>query len=273
MELEDIYEDAENENSKSSKRSLDRDEDVIDDEETDAHQKWTFSQIKRKDRNRRGSVRCVLSTVCFGLFYALLFTVNIVLRTRITADTDLLKMRYKNTVYEYNKCTEMFHVNYSNLTSEKDPFQNSYKSLMQKNLELETRIKSLSDELKNKHSERVKSNGWHSFFISSEEKSWSDSRQFCRDRGGDLIIINTEEKQRFISSFKERAWIGLSDIENKGNMKWVDSSTLNKGFWDKNEPNDNFGNENCVEMLPLKPILSNWNDLQCSELRTWICEN
>ncbi len=31
--------------------------------------------------------------------------------------------------------------------------------------------------------------------MSTELKSWSDSRQYCRDRGSDLIIINTEEKQ------------------------------------------------------------------------------
>ncbi|XP_051560255.1 CD209 antigen-like protein B [Myxocyprinus asiaticus] len=257
MELVDVYEDAENENSeKSSKRFLDRDEDIIEDEETDAH---------------RGSICCVLSTVCFGLLYALLFIVNIVLRTRITADTDLLKMSYKNMIYEYNKCTETFHVNYSDLTSEKDKFQNRYISLVQKNQDLETRIKSLNDELKKKDSERVKSNGWHWFFISSKEKSWSNSRQFCRDHGGDLVIINTEEKQRYITSLvKKNAWIGLSDIEKEGNMTWVDNSTLTKGFWDTN---DGLGNEDCVEVLSSKPFLNNWNDLSCTEKRRWICEN
>ncbi len=35
--------------------------------------------------------------------------------------------------------------------------------------------------------------GW--FFMSTELKSWSDSRQYCRDHGADLIIINTEDKQ------------------------------------------------------------------------------
>jgi len=33
------------------------------------------------------------------------------------------------------------------------------------------------------------------FFITSSPMSWSDSRKFCRDKGADLIIINTEEKQ------------------------------------------------------------------------------
>ncbi|CAM4466038.1 unnamed protein product [Leuciscus chuanchicus] len=32
-------------------------------------------------------------------------------------------------------------------------------------------------------------------FMSSEPLSWSDSRHYCRDRGADLVIINTEEKQ------------------------------------------------------------------------------
>uniref|UniRef100_A0A9J7ZUT1 C-type lectin domain-containing protein n=1 Tax=Cyprinus carpio carpio TaxID=630221 RepID=A0A9J7ZUT1_CYPCA len=66
-----------------------------------------------------------------------------------------------------------------------------------------------------------------------ESKSWSDSRQYCRDRAADLVIINTEEKQvsLFISSIVgESVWIGLSDREQEGNMKWVDNSTLKQGF-------------------------------------------
>ncbi len=89
--------------------------------------------------------------------------------------------------------------------------------------------------------------------MSNEWKSWSDSRQYCRDHEADLIMINTEEKQvslfefllimkaimpfscfvhpqRFISSLvSERVWIGLSDIEQEGNLKWVDNSTLKQG--------------------------------------------
>ncbi|RXN05990.1 CD209 antigen-like protein [Labeo rohita] len=71
-------------------------------------------------------------------------------------------------------------------------------------------------------------NSW--FFMSTEKKSWSDDRQYCRDRGADLVIINSEEKQRFISSFTtERAWIGLSDREQEGKMTWVDYSPLKQG--------------------------------------------
>uniref|UniRef100_A0A8C2PSX8 Si:ch73-343l4.8 n=1 Tax=Cyprinus carpio TaxID=7962 RepID=A0A8C2PSX8_CYPCA len=115
------------------------------------------------------------------------------------------------------------------------------------------------------------------FFMSTELKSWSDSRKYCRDRGADLVIINTEEKQRFISSLvSERVWIGLSDTENEGIMKWVDNSPLKQGFWLKGEPN-NANNEDCIELnynreKPGWSPLNSWNDMLCSEKIKGICE-
>ncbi|XP_052400895.1 C-type lectin lectoxin-Thr1-like isoform X1 [Carassius gibelio] len=111
-------------------------------------------------------------------------------------------------------------------------------------------------------------------FLSNERKSWSDSRQYCRDRGADLVIINTEEKQRHISSLvKERVWIGLSDTEKEGIMKWVDNSQLNQVFWARGEPNNYHGeNEDCIELIPSDPALENWNDRPCSEKKKGICE-
>ncbi len=103
------------------------------------------------------------------------------------------------------------------LTAEKSQLQRSVESLSQK-LELESNVTSLSDELKKETSKRGQYKylllflcffifhvdglikcmflcGSGCFFVSTELKSWSDSRQYCRDRGSDLIIINTEEKQ------------------------------------------------------------------------------
>ncbi|XP_077057456.1 CD209 antigen-like protein 2 [Siphateles boraxobius] len=110
-------------------------------------------------------------------------------------------------------------------------------------------------------------------FMSKEPMSWSDSRHYCRDRGADLVIINTEEKQRHISSFiKESVWIGLSEIENEGIMKWVDNSPLKQGFWADGEPNNYGGeDEDCIELDP-GHTLNNWNDLKCSDKRKGICE-
>ncbi|XP_050965422.1 CD209 antigen-like protein 2 [Labeo rohita] len=111
-------------------------------------------------------------------------------------------------------------------------------------------------------------------FMSNELKSWSDSRQYCRDRGADLVIINSEEKQRHISSIiKERVWIGLSDRKQEGSMKWVDDSPLNEGFWAEGEPNNcENGDEDCIELIPSSPALNNWYDRSCSEKIKGICE-
>ncbi|XP_048051389.1 CD209 antigen-like protein C isoform X2 [Megalobrama amblycephala] len=157
------------------------------------------------------------------------------------------------------------------LTAKKSQLQGSVDDLNKKKQELERKVTSLSEELKKEKSKQGNLSGPVCLFKSNESKSWSESRQYCRNHGGDLVIIKTEQKQKSISSFiKESVWIGLSKTENKGNMKWVDNSTLKQGFWYE-QPNNAGGNEDCVELMPLDTI-QNWNDLSCSEKRKGICE-
>ncbi|XDV16009.1 hypothetical protein PO909_015904 [Leuciscus waleckii] len=243
----------------------------------------------------RGRRCLVLMTVCLGLICVLLLVFITLQHITITAERDLLKS-YKNTVEEFNHTIISLQDNYTDLmidkdqlqdifnfvsqkkleletrvndlSAEKSQLQGSFDSLSQKKMELESKVTFLSGELNKKASERF------FFSTSSEKKSWSESRQFCRDHGGDLAIINTEEKQKHISSFvKESVWIGLSDTENEGNMKWVDNSPLNRVFWDSGEPNSFHGsNEDCVELDPARGSVNNWNDLSCSDTRKWVCE-
>ncbi|ROI28679.1 C-type lectin domain family 10 member A [Anabarilius grahami] len=69
------------------------------------------------------------------------------------------------------------------------------------------------------------------YFISSETKSWNESRRYCRDRGADLIIINNTTEQGFVNrisgniSGNTGVWIGLSEAD--GGWKWVDGSAPN----------------------------------------------
>ncbi|XP_056128122.1 CD209 antigen-like protein C [Rhinichthys klamathensis goyatoka] len=252
-------------------------------------------------RSMTGGSRClVLMSVCLGLMCVLLL-VFITLYITITAERDLLKS-YKNTVEEFNHTINSLQDKNTDLMTEKDQLKNNFSSLNQKKLELETRVNDLSaeksqlqrsvDSLSQKKLEleskvtslsekltKAFNEGYlcslDGFFLSNESKSWSESRKYCRDRGADLIVINTEEKQRCISSFyKERVWIGLSDIENEGILKWVDNSTLKQGFWKEGEPNDDDGDEDCVEIMNAcsSSNLNNWNDLPCSHKRKGICE-
>ncbi|KAL1276544.1 hypothetical protein QQF64_036167, partial [Cirrhinus molitorella] len=230
MELDAIYENVEGREIKS-----------ITGPQTQSH-----SQDEGRDQKRRGSRYLVLITVSFGLICVLLLVFIIMQHITVTAERDLIKS-YKNTVEEFNQTINSLQDNYTDLINEKDQLQGNFNSLSQKNLELETRVNELTaekDQLQTKFnslnqkkleldSDQLKKEFKKvSFFISNEKKSWSDSRQYCRDHGADLVIINSEEKQRFISSYfkdVDRAWIGLSDTENEGNMVWVDDSPLIKG--------------------------------------------
>ncbi|KAK9981556.1 hypothetical protein ABG768_001083 [Culter alburnus] len=259
-------------------------------------------QDEGKHEKQRGSRCLVLMTVCLGLICVLLLVIIIF----ITAERESLFKSYKNTVEEFNQTINSLQDNYTdltqkkleletrvnNLTAEKSQLQNNFSSLSQKKMELETRVNNLTaeksqlqrsaDTLSQKNLEletRVnnlsaeKSQLQRSFFFKSNElKSWSESRQYCRDRGADLVIIKTEEKQKFISSIiKDRVWIGLSDIETEGRMIWVDNSPLNRGFWSKDEPN-NKGDEDCAELIPTHDPGNNWNDVPCSHRMKGICE-
>ncbi|XP_049328208.1 CD209 antigen-like protein D [Astyanax mexicanus] len=111
------------------------------------------------------------------------------------------------------------------------------------------------------------------YYISSEYKSWSESRNDCRKRGSDLVIINSREEQVFINTLRkgQRVWIGLSDAETEGVWKWVDGSELITGYWGPGEPNSN-GEEDCVITDIGSDPVNNWNDYPCNRQFFWICE-
>ncbi|KAK9981671.1 hypothetical protein ABG768_001195 [Culter alburnus] len=215
-------------------------EDVKD---TGGPQIQSQSQNEGQTQKQRGSTCFMWMTVCLGMICVLLLVSIIVQHISITSERDL----FSSTAEEFNQ---------------------TINSLQHKNTELTLKKLKLENELR-----KLYKQGKDRFFISSESKNWSESRQYCRDRGGDLVIIKNEVKQRFITSFfKQRVWIGLTDIQQEGNMKWVDNSILSQGFWEESEPNVS-GGEDCIEINPTSPVLNNWNDESCSSMRKWVCEN
>uniref|UniRef100_A0A3Q1HN25 C-type lectin domain-containing protein n=1 Tax=Anabas testudineus TaxID=64144 RepID=A0A3Q1HN25_ANATE len=107
------------------------------------------------------------------------------------------------------------------------------------------------------------------YFLSSESKTWEESRRYCQSRGADLVVINSEQEQVLLIYTVLLFWIGLRDIE--GTFKWVDGSALTKSFWQTGQPNPN-DNEDCVEMYHFYSELANWNDTPCGKQQRWLCE-
>ncbi|XP_051988679.1 CD209 antigen-like protein D [Xyrauchen texanus] len=67
------------------------------------------------------------------------------------------------------------------------------------------------------------------YVFSTDTKDWKSSRERCQALGGDLVIINNEEEQDFLSEKVDGYdfnWIGLTDIQNEGVWLWVDNAPL-----------------------------------------------
>lgn len=170
-----------------------------------------------------------------------------------------------------NKLQDSFNA----LTREKNLLQNQVSVL-------NNELKKLQRELKDMCSSTDCPIDWREiggrcYFLSSEMKTWVESRNFCQREGADLVVINNTEEQRALYRLDEDNellfWIGLDGRD--GTFKWVDGSPLTEEFWQDGQPDDGGPNtkvEDCVEMYHHNPVYANWNDAPCESKRRWLCE-
>ncbi|XP_053533491.1 C-type lectin domain family 4 member M-like [Ictalurus punctatus] len=244
---------------------------------------------------------CVLlltAVTVLWIKFTILNTENNRLQTsynNLTIERDQLQTSYNNLTIErdqlqtsYNTLTierDQLQTSNNNLTIERDQLQTSYNNLTKERDQLQTRYNTLTierDQLQRErdgywsthdlcYKERCFSFNSSFYYMSNEKKNWEESRQDCRDKGADLVIINSREEQVFIGNQlgSSRAWIGLSDRAAEGEWKWVDGTSLTTAFWAEREPN-NTDDEDCAEIFSLNGNF--WNDEKCSNNEHWICE-
>ncbi|XP_058260444.1 C-type lectin domain family 4 member E-like [Hemibagrus wyckioides] len=98
--------------------------------------------------------------------------------------------------------------------------------------------------------------------------SWNKARQECRSKGADLVIINSQEEQEFLSlTVPGEAWIGLSDSAEEGKWMWVDNTNMTTGFWWQGEPNDYEQKEDCAATGSkfAQDKITAWADYPCEK--------
>ncbi|XP_029315382.1 CD209 antigen-like protein E [Cottoperca gobio] len=119
--------------------------------------------------------------------------------------------------------------------------------------------------------------GWRMFscacyLFSNEARSWDRARQDCRQRGADLVVINSDEEQTFLFGLiNQDTWIGLNDRDEEGTWKWVDGTPLTQTpvrNWGPSQP-DSAGNEDCAS---IRHATKDWNDRDCEHFLLSICE-
>ncbi|XP_006787632.1 CD209 antigen-like [Neolamprologus brichardi] len=167
-------------------------------------------------------------------------------------------------------------ISYNNLKTEQDQLQKNYDSVVQDRVQLQKKVEALTkekDDLQKKlqdfqHKWVYVSGSF--YYMSSEEKSWQESRQDCLQKGADLVIINSQEEQNFVNQLNKYLWIGLTDSETDGTWKWVDGTRMTTSYWNSGEPNG-LKNENCGQIKNYNSQNS-WNDEKCSILHYWMCE-
>ncbi|XP_014050232.1 CD209 antigen-like protein C [Salmo salar] len=224
-----------------------------------------------------------VAAMCLGLLCVLLLAGIIGLSVQYSnvsknssAERDQLQTSYNNLTKERNQ----LQTSYNNLTKERDQIQTSYNNLTKERDQLQTERDFLSGSLNN--CKQTCPAGWQKFesmwyFLSTETKTWKESRKDCLERGADLVIINSDEEQKFLINLKKRVWIGLTDSVNEGTWKWVDGTTLTTGYWYDPQPDSGGGKpengeEDCVEIRTDQSPLKVWNDLSCEMKLHWICE-
>uniref|UniRef100_A0AAZ3SJM1 C-type lectin domain-containing protein n=1 Tax=Oncorhynchus tshawytscha TaxID=74940 RepID=A0AAZ3SJM1_ONCTS len=121
-------------------------------------------------------------------------------------------------------CKNQLQTSYNTLTKERDQLQTSYNTLTKERDQLTNCSDVQRDTLKEIHAGRSLESSW--YFLSTETKTWKESREDCLERGADLVIINSDKEQEFLFKLKKRVWIGLTDSVSEGTWKWVDGTPL-----------------------------------------------
>ncbi|KAM5170925.1 C-type lectin lectoxin-Phi1-like [Mantella aurantiaca] len=119
--------------------------------------------------------------------------------------------------------------------------------------------------------------GWklirsYCYYFKSSSETWERSRERCAAINGVLLVLkDMNEMNALLPSIgKERYWIGLKRDSNDIDMwVWADGTPLTFSAWNEGEPNNDYDEEHCAEILG---GMESWNDRKCEHRIRYICK-
>ncbi|PNJ06504.1 low affinity immunoglobulin epsilon Fc receptor [Pongo abelii] len=109
------------------------------------------------------------------------------------------------------------------------------------------------------------------YYFGKGTKQWVHARYACDDMEGQLVSIHSPEEQDFLTKHASHigSWIGLRNLDLKGEFIWVDGSHVDYSNWAPGEPTSRSQGEDCVMMRGS----GHWHDAFCDrKLGTWVCD-
>ncbi|XP_073770548.1 uncharacterized protein isoform X5 [Danio rerio] len=120
--------------------------------------------------------------------------------------------------------------NNNNLTEERQQILNHNNNLTEEREQIKKKIDELQHgfDTQDQLAENFKWLYYRSsfYYISSEKKSWRDSRQDCQQRRADLAFIKSPEEKEFLQKAAASSyfWVGLTQTAE--GWKWIDGSSV-----------------------------------------------
>ena len=113
--------------------------------------------------------------------------------------------------------------------------------------------------------------------FSLAQKDWDDAENDCIQEDGHLASVLSNDEMVFISCLQDpasihKSWIGAK--RNGNTFLWTDGSEFSFENWKPGQPNNQGGNEDCVEFDsdPGQSWHNQWNDSPCSNKRNYVCK-
>uniref|UniRef100_A0A4W5LXV7 C-type lectin domain-containing protein n=1 Tax=Hucho hucho TaxID=62062 RepID=A0A4W5LXV7_9TELE len=106
-------------------------------------------------------------------------------------------------------------------------------------------------------------------YVEEGGKTWEKAQRYCREKYIDLAFISNQEEKDEVNriSRRDNVWIGLYSAPSPPTeWKWSGGWNSSFRFWGENQPNNIFGNQDCVSLWK-----NEMNDDQCTAQYPILC--